>query len=375
MTQSPAPIPSPARARIGVVYLARLAEGLQAFQKFKESYLRSAPGIDHELIVVYKGAQDEAALDGARAVFADVPHLGLTLPDTGFDIGSYLMAAAQVGHEYLCCINTFTELNAPGWLAALYSHLRLQDVGIVGATASYESIYDSLRLLDRVVWLCSEDKIRFDPKVAVYFEFLIRERNRGWLERELARPASGWGPKAIIRLMKRKLKARRRWPKLSARMEQRWAAATSERGPLARLYRFPSFPNPHIRSNGFMVRRAHLLGASHREIGDKLDACEFESGEDSLTWQLRRQGLRAVLVDRGGKGYDVADWWHSDTFRLRDQGGLLISDNRTREFDRMSRGSKATHVWITWGDYLGAPPRDLPRLGLSFPVDPSRTTP
>jgi hypothetical protein len=243
---------------------------------------------------------------------------------------------------------------------------------VVGATASYESLYNSLRLLDRVHWLCAE-KRRFDPKIATYFEFLIKAHWQDWLERELAKAAKRKGLKAIVRQVKRSLRARRRWPTVNAHLEKRWSAATSEGAVFARLHRFPSFPNPHIRSNGFMVRRTHMLESMRGEIVDKFDACEFESGEDSLTWQLRRRGLRAVLVDRRGKGFDVADWWRSDTFRLRDQGGLLMADNRTREFDRMSRGSRATHAWMTWGDYLGAPPRDLPRLGLSFPVDPRRT--
>lgn len=366
-------MPTSTPGKIGIVYLARLAEGLAAFQAFKESYLKSAPGIGHELIVVYKGAPDQAALDAARAVFADVPHLGVALPDVGYDIGSYLAVAAQVDHEYLCCINTFTELKTPGWLAALHSHLSRPDVGIVGATASYESIYDSLRLLDRVRWLCSQSKIKFDPRVAAYFDFLIREHCGDWLERGRVEANNTPWLKAVIRRVKRRLRARKRWPKLTVRMEERWVAATSEGAIFERLHRFPVFPNPHIRSNGFMVRRQHMLENVHQVIVDKFDACEFESGQDSLTAQLRRQGLRAVLVDRRGKGFDVADWWRSDTFRLHDQGGLLISDNRTREFDRMPRGSKTTHVWMTWGDYLGAPPRDLPRLGLSFPVDTSRT--
>ena len=366
-------MPSSTPGKIGVVYLARLAEGLASFQAFKESYLKSAPGIDHELIVVYKGAPDQASLDAARAVFADVPHLGVTLPDTGYDIGSYLATAAQVDHEYLCCINTFTELNVPGWLAVLHSHIGRPDVGIVGATASYESIYDSLRLLDRVVWLCSQNKIKFDSRVADHFEFMIQHHSSAWLNRGRAEAKDTPWLMASIRQMMRRRRVRKRWPRLMAHMEERWVAATSEGAVFERLRRFPGFPNPHIRSNGFMVRRQHMLENVHQVIMDKFDACEFESGQNSLTWQLRRQGLRAVLVDRRGQGFDVADWWCSDTFRLQDQGGLLISDNRTREFDRMPRGSKATHVWMTWGDYLGAPPRDLPRLGLSFPIDTSRT--
>lgn len=361
--------------KIGVLYLARIAEGPAPFSAFKDSYLNSAPGVDHELVVVFKENGDSAATAAARSVFADIPHVAVVLPDEGFDIGAYLAAASHVGHEYLCCINTFTKLHAPGWLAGLHRNISEPNVGIVGATASYESIYDSMRLLNFVIWLCRHDNIRFDPKIAAYFDFLLNEHCKEWLANGLAKSRRRTWLKSIIRNFKQRRRARKRWPILRGHLEERWKALTAEDQPMSRLLRFPSFPNPHVRSNGFMVRREHLLSAWRGEIADKLDACEFESGENSLTWQLRRQGLRALLVDRDGRGFDVADWWRSRTFRLQDQRGLLMSDNRTRDFDAMSPAEKATHVWMTWGDYLGAPPRDLPRLGLSFPVDRSRTGP
>lgn len=340
-------------------------------QLFKTSYRDAAPGIDHDLIVIYKGVED-GAMAAARAVFADLPHTALTLPDAGYDIGSYLAAAAMVDHEYLCCINTFTELRTPGWLASLHQRIAAPGIGIVGASASYESIQDSMRMRQWVTWLCTHDRIKFDPKIAAYYGFVLQDGCADWLAVGQAEAATRWTPKAIVRNWRRRRRFRRRWPTLLSHLHDRWRTYTSQ-GEMTRLLRFPSFPNPHIRSNGFMVRREHLLSARHGAIRDKLDACEFESGADSLTWQLRRQGLKALVVDGAGASFDVADWPHSRTFRLRDQQGLLMADNRTRDFDAQTPAAKATQAWVSWGDYIAAPPSDLPRLGLTFPVDHSRT--
>jgi glycosyltransferase involved in cell wall biosynthesis len=129
---------------------------------------------------------------------------------------------------------------------------------------------------------------------------------------------------------------------------------------------FPSFPNPHIRSNGFLIAREHMLRFEPHDIREKLDACIFESGENSLTTQLRRGGLSAIVAGADGGGWDVPDWPQSRTFRLQDQSNLLISDNQSRQYDAMPEAVRLTHERITWGDYLGKPAANLPSFGLEF---------
>jgi hypothetical protein len=79
--------------------------------------------------------------------------------------------------------------------------------------------------------------------------------------------------------------------------------------------------------------------------------------------------MAAVVVGNDGVGYDVQDWWRSRTFRCLDESNLLLSDNQSRMFSRMTPGAKATHLRITWGDYLGSAPAGFPDLGFRFPVN------
>jgi hypothetical protein len=127
-----------------------------------------------------------------------------------------------------------------------------------------------------------------------------------------------------------------------------------------------------------MLRRDRLAAFDPAKIQTKLDACAFESGFDGLTAQLRRAGLAAVVVSNDGKGYDVDEWAHSRTFRLFDQSSLILTDNRSREFEQMSEAERAVHTRMTWGDYLGPAPPGFPDLGYRFAkgsIDPSMTDP
>jgi hypothetical protein len=119
-----------------------------------------------------------------------------------------------------------------------------------------------------------------------------------------------------------------------------------------------------------MVSRQRFLRFSPSAIEEKLQACAFESGENSLTASLRRLGMVTLVVGRDGIGYDVPGWPKSSMFRIDDQSNLLLTDNQSRKFHTMSPGERATHVRITWGDYLQRPPPDFPSLGLRFAAKP-----
>jgi hypothetical protein len=100
---------------------------------------------------------------------------------------------------------------------------------------------------------------------------------------------------------------------------------------------YPRFPNPHVRTSSFMLARETALDLGLEDVHDKHSAYLLESGLRGITRRLEEQGRRAVVVGREGERYDVAQWPLSGTYRSRGQQNLLISDNRTRDWDRASR--------------------------------------
>ncbi|MCC3304563.1 hypothetical protein [Sneathiella sp. HT1-7] len=95
----------------------------------------------------------------------------------------------------------------------------------------------------------------------------------------------------------------------------------------------PPFPNPHIRTNGFIIAADIMRHLEFFEIKTKDDARHMESGHKGITRQVQKMGKLPYIVDRNGTCWPVENWPESATFRSGNQRALLISDNRTRAFD------------------------------------------
>lgn len=95
---------------------------------------------------------------------------------------------------------------------------------------------------------------------------------------------------------------------------------------------FPSFPNPHIRTNAFMINRIYFIALTNNiVINNKMDAMLFESGKKSLTNMVLRDGDVRV-VGKNGMGYPINFWPVSKIFKESKQDNLMVSDNQTDSY-------------------------------------------
>lgn len=129
-------------ATIALCYLVRAADSgfKAALHQFAESYSRHSTGADHRLYVIFKGFDDGAALNDARAALSAVGHTAIFVSDDGFDVAAYAAAARQVTEQGICFLNTHSEILCERWLAKLAAALGQNGVGAVGATGSFESM-------------------------------------------------------------------------------------------------------------------------------------------------------------------------------------------------------------------------------------------
>jgi hypothetical protein len=119
-------------------------------------------------------------------------------------------------------------------------------------------------------------------------------------------------------------------------------------GPLRRLRPgHEPFPNPHLRTNGFALRRETILELEWPTGIDKLQAVALEGGSRSLTRQVRERGLQTLVVGRDGS-YPPPRWRQSRTFRSGEQENLLLADNRTRHYQGGGRLTRAGLAWLAW---------------------------
>jgi len=129
---------------IAVAYIARGADKywLISCERFLRSYIENPAGISHALYIIFKGFSSAEDLADARLIFDCVKYVPIFLADENFDIGAYIEWANSINEELICPLNSGTQILSHDWLYKLAINLSEPNVGLVGATASYESLKD-----------------------------------------------------------------------------------------------------------------------------------------------------------------------------------------------------------------------------------------
>ncbi|WP_051048635.1 glycosyltransferase family 2 protein, partial [Rhodopseudomonas sp. B29] len=335
---------------VAVFYLARAKEGLEHFQAFAQSLRRHPAGIDYDLILICKGFEKRAESVLVSRIFAGIPHrLTYVDDDIGQDIQAYKVAAARFTHTYACFFNTFSEIVADDWLKKYYQAMTSPQAGLVGATASFESLNNSYRLIFAAQWLASQP-LRYHEELYRSFRWLIGSPYG-------AVPNGKTALRRIRRLLGDVLNNRPRLDEVMPDFPAAWARVSAEGAPYRFATDFPNFPNPHIRSNAFMVRRQEMLDTPLAAGDKKLAGCNFESGADGLSARILKRGERLLLVGADGVAYDIPEWMNAGCFRSKDQSNLLVVDNQTKAYMAFSEPERAVNRALAWGSYLpGTPP-------------------
>jgi len=303
---------------VAVIYLFRFAEGESPVSRFLESYRKHPAGINHDFYVVFKGFPDQAALAAGRALFANVPFTPIELDDSGYDLGSYVNAAKIVSNNHVIFLNTFSQIRGKDWLRHFDRALRIPNVGLVGATGSWQantSGYEAA-IVSRLRYAWRRQSARILP--------------HSWLERLNPDRTDDLN----IHSPGRKLTVRRLF----------FAPIDYAQ----RFYEYGRFPNPHIRTNAFMIARMTFLSLKLPAFASKQDVYRFESGRKSLTRQILASGLRPVVVGRDGTMYEISEWRSSSTFWTNEQDNLIIADNRTADYAQGEQSFRAQLENAAW---------------------------
>jgi hypothetical protein len=323
---------------VAVVYLARFEEGPKPMAAFIESCKKHRAGAAHDRIVIRKGFSGE---DTAQdRVIGDFFSSSISVSDNGFDITAYAEAARQLRHKYVIFFNTFSEISSDDWLLKLRSAFEDPNVGIAGASGSYESLYSSMKRLRQGMF--GTEKQFFSSQTGLRRGFqivrkLLPKRSGKWLVAKLIAHFAVRSPRVEANSNAHK------------QFEIFWAKETAAGGTYEYLSSIPGFPNPHIRTNAFMMERSVFLQAAPHDVLTKKDTYLFESGPQGLTQRVLQLGKSIVIVGRDGRSYGIDHWSESDTFRQGDQRNLLVHDNQTRAFTAMSRAQQRAFAEMTWG--------------------------
>lgn len=299
-------------------------------------------------------------------MFEGIQHIIFDTDDEGYDLNAYLKVAETLKQfTHFCFLNSYAEILADGWLRKLVEPFDDPEVGLTGATASYESIPDTVGLSSKVVWMTAGKRIPYDKSLADAFRPDLEQHVPDWLapearaRKKTKRSADAMADlaaedeeeevdaDALIPLTRQGLLE----SDTDLAFAKHWDAITKD-GAVFELFRdIPKFPNPHIRSNAFVIPRDLLMSFNVKLAPTKFACIHFESGPDSLSVLVARAGRKVLLVGADGRTFGVKDWPNSNTFRLGDQSNVLVSDNRVREFNEFSPEIRQHFLEVTWGEY------------------------
>ena len=276
-----------------VIYLVWLPFGIDHFKAFFASYYRYTAACNHQLVLAFNGVGLKHP-NPPEEYLAYLEHNGGRADkcfyyQQGQDLEVYQQVARQVQTEYVLFLNSYSILQSASWLKYYIDNFDAQ-VGIIGASASCQSYYSSVFQKHAAGW----------------------EAQKGFLYN--------------FRKYKLFVKAFFYW-----------------------RFLFRPFPNPHIRTNAFMVRRELFLTMNPGPLDTKFRAYQFENGVKSLTAFYAAKGLKTLVVDSSGRTFAPAEWKNSRTFWNGGQENLLVSDNQTRLYTEASAEEKKTMTWLAWG--------------------------
>ena len=114
---------------------------------------------------------------------------------------------------------------------------------------------------------------------------------------------------------------------------------------------FPLFPNPHIRSNCFMLSAKDLLSlkATNKYRFKKKSTWIDESGRNGMTNQLLKKNFSIFIINHDNKKFDIGDFKKSETYAYKEQSKLIISDKFTRQYQHSNKIKKNIIKKNIWG--------------------------
>lgn len=279
---------------VAIVHLIWLPYGIEWFQYFISSYKKFASGFPHNLVLLFNGVMNK---DDTNAYHEYALQQGLVYDsyyrEKGQDLEVYFWIARQLSVEYVLFLNSYSILLSQNWLYK-YMNIVIKEkrIGVISATGSYQSYYSSL--LYENSWRWEKDN-----------SFRVNWRKY----------------KLLIKTIF--------------------------------FYRFcfKPFPNPHIRTNAFLINKELFLSLKFKVPEDKFRAYQFESGRTGLTNQLLRKNLRVLIVDVFGNFYEMTNWYQSRTFWTSNQENLLVSDNQTGIYQDATSAERAKMSYNAWRVY------------------------
>ena len=299
---------------LSVIFLMWVPYGQDYLISFIESYLKFKPGVEHNLVILFNGCKEPEVinpyLDFLKSRKIDFAYLQL---ESGQDIAAYHWAASQLDTEYVLFFNTYSEIQYDNWGRNYLNAIKKKNVGCVGATGSWLSWFSYG--FQRAKFLLSNN--------------LTIRQNLPYFEAKKIKITS----LSIV---------------IPARITLLGALIKS----IVKYNNFPKYPNPHLRTNAFIIKRELWLSLDFPGLDDKKQAHQFESGANSLTKQVLKSGKSVLVMNKHGELFEPEFWNKSKTLWSQGQRDLLVTDNFTKQYEVSPKDTQLAFQNFLWGNKL-----------------------
>lgn len=113
---------------------------------------------------------------------------------------------------------------------------------------------------------------------------------------------------------------------------------------------FHNFPNPHIRSHVFLIKKDLYKEFSKisKYPTKKIEVLELESGKNSITQFVKKKGYFVKLVNSKNEVYDVEECDKSQTWRTGSKQYVLAEDKASLIYKKTSINLKIFKEYCAW---------------------------
>ena len=113
---------------------------------------------------------------------------------------------------------------------------------------------------------------------------------------------------------------------------------------------FDPFPNPHIRTTGFLIKGSEYLEfMNNKTISSKIDVWRIESGKNSLTNHFKKLNFNIYVINSDGERFSEDKWKESQTYNYLEHNKSIISDKHIRKYHSMNKSEKLKFQSNSWG--------------------------
>lgn len=287
----------PDQISIGVLYLIRLGDPLNRLQRFLDSLPKNEPR-DVKIYVLIKTCGDVNFFNEVRRMVQKSKYsLSLTeINDEGFDLGAYFLFSKTIEEPLVLPMSSSSQFAQDIDFTKLILQFENPKIGLIGAMASRESARSCL-INARKEWVEERFKItNFRPiqRIIILISIFARKKAR-------------------------------------------------------QIFRsFPEFPNTHIRTTGFVIRRHLLQEVIERVPKDKFETLILESGKKSIYQKLLKRGFQSKLYING-RIIDPESRAAEDTFRSPNSEPPFVFDHWWDHFHKTPLEVKSSLIEVTWG--------------------------